>query len=186
MSGLRCIICGMKIDERNYNFNYSGIINKNDRENIVTCPFCGVAADCLTLEEDTYFNTVKDIDSVTLKILDHAMKLEVFNGEFYREAASLASKESLKNMFEALSKIELMHARVHQKLGGFEKLPVLQKIDYSKLNSDSILIESARKREEHAIAYYSKYINDLCDDRIKTVFNALSAVEKEHIDLTFM
>lgn len=184
MKDLKCIICGMNLDEKNYNFNSSGILNKNHNDIFTSCPFCGAGSSYLLSEGNTIFNYIKGVDSVTRRILDHAMKLEVFNGEFYKEASTLAADESVKEMFNALSRIELMHARIHQRLGGFDKLPVLQKIDYSRLKSDTELLQLAQKREEHAVAYYSKYIVQVSDNRIKTVFSALSEVEKEHIELT--
>lgn len=57
-------------------------------------------------------------------------------------------------------------------------------MDYSKYNNDTILVEMANKREIHAVEYYKKYYSDLCSDRIREVFDALSLVEKEHIELT--
>jgi rubrerythrin len=183
MKDLRCSICGMIINEKNYNINSAAIINKNNKNSFRTCPFCGVGSDYLKLEGDQSFKYLGEIDSITLRVLDHAMKLEVFNSEFYKEASILAVEQSTKELFMALSKIEFMHARIHQTLGGFDKLPVLQKIDYSRFSSDNELLEAAKKREEHAVSYYSKYINEVCDDKIKFIFLSLSEVEKEHIEL---
>jgi hypothetical protein len=186
MKDLMCIICGMKIDERNYIVNTEGILNKNNNDRIITCPFCGASHDYIKSDAEEITGGENYLDEVTLIILDHAMKLEVFNGEFYREASAIAEEKPIKDMFTALSRIEFMHARIHQKLGKFQKLPVLQKIDYSKFHSDSELLAEARKREEHAISYYAKYMEQVCDNNIKIIFSELSSVEREHIQLTFI
>jgi rubrerythrin len=112
------------------------------------------------------------------------MKLEVFNGEFYKKAAVMAENEEIKNMFNDLSRVEFMHALVHKKIGGFKELPVLRDIDYSRLNSDELLIEAANKREKHAVAYYDKYMDEVKDENIVLVLKALATVEKEHIEMT--
>jgi rubrerythrin len=104
------------------------------------------------------------------------MKLEVFNGDFYKKAAIMAKDEALKNMFNALSKIELMHAMVHKKIGGFKELPVLKELDYSLLEFDKLLIEAANKREKHAVAYYDKYSEKIEDDKVSLILKELSEV----------
>lgn len=183
MNDLRCIICGMNINERNYIINEEGILNKNSDSKIITCPFCGAGSHYIKMGNQEVIGGLNCLDTVTLKILDHAMKLEVFNGEFYREASAIAREQPIRDMFAALSRIEFMHARIHQRLGRFDKLPVLQKIDYSKFHSDSELLDEARKREGHAVSYYAKYIEQVCDNNIRTIFSELSSIELEHIQL---
>lgn len=177
-----CLICGMKITDKIYNLNNSSFIDKNTIENIKYCPFCGVEKDYIKDEKEIL--NVSNLDNNTKKILDHAMKLEVFNGEFYKQASTLAKSEEYKKMFKDLSNIEFMHAKVHKRLGGFDKLPILRKIDYSRLDSDLLLLEEANKREKHAILFYQKYIKETDNQTIKNIFNALSDVEKQHIILT--
>ncbi|MCY6484653.1 metal-iron-binding protein [Clostridium aestuarii] len=184
MKELKCLVCGMKINENNYSFNSYAFINKNREDYILYCPFCGVNEVYLKEYEDVYSVDVNTLDSKTLKILDHAMKLEVFNGEFYAEASKLVKDENVKREFYDLSKIEYMHAKVHKKLGGFKELPILNKPDYTKYISDEEFLEAASKREEHAVAYYEKYSKEICDDVVIKVFKALSDVEKEHVTLT--
>ncbi len=185
MKKLRCVICGMIINDKNYNYNEKSFINSNDKEKYIKCPFCGVSKKYLKENGDLWKVGVNRLDEKTIRILDKATKLEVFNGEFYKEATKLAKDKKISRMFKDLSNVEMTHARVHKRLGSFDKLPKLRKPDYSKrLNSDNLLVEEANKREKHAVAFYSKYMDDVCCDVVKEVFGALSEVEQEHIDLT--
>jgi len=183
MEKIICTICGMEINLKNYYINNEGILNNNSSEIFNCCPFCGVSKEYFTTDK-VINDSSNALDDNTLKILDHAMKLEVFNGEFYKQAAFIAKDDKNKRMFNALSKIEMMHAKIHQKLGGFKELPVLKEMNYSKYKGDNTLLELASKREEHAVEYYTKYYREVKAANIKNVFKALSQVEKEHITLT--
>lgn len=183
MNSMRCIICGMNINDKNSGFNENALAVKNDGGIIVCCPFCGGGEKYLSNSEEILINNKYELDENTLKILDHAMKLEVFNSDFYLKASKLVSDSGLSIIFEDLSRIELVHARIHQKLGGFKELPVLQDIDYSKYGGDRELAEVARKREEHAVAYYEKHMPKIKSEGMIRIFTALSDVEKGHIYL---
>ena len=190
---MKCLICGMKINSNNFDVNNEGLPEENGRECIKYCPFCGVNDKYLTdgvhSEGETYSESgmykvhVEDLDKNTLMILDHAMKLEVFNSEFYKAAVKLAHSHEVKEIFAALSKIEKMHAIVHQKLGGFKELPKLVDIDYSKHNSDKSLMELAEGREVHAVKFYEKYTKEINNSIVKEVLLALAEVERDHIQI---
>ena len=183
MKQLRCVICGMDINNNNYNLNSNGFLNKNSVENIEHCPFCGVDKEFF-IEAGQVFCIAQELDIKTLSILEKAMKLETFNGDFYAEAAKLAKAENIKNMFKDLSKIEYMHARIHKTIGGFKENPILNKLDYSKYNSDIMLLEMAKQREEHAISFYEKNYSQVSSNMIQKVFEGLTKVEQEHVELT--
>lgn len=185
MNKLICVVCGMEINDKNYDFNKEGFITSNHIDNIDTCPFCGANKEYLVQGGKAIeFGDSGKLDGTTLKIIDHAVKLEIFNGDFYKKASKIAKDEKVKKVFEALSRIEYMHARIHKKIGGFTEDPVLREMDYSKYNSDEILLEMACKREKHAVEYYEKYSSVVEDKNIKSIFKALSMVEEEHIQLT--
>lgn len=178
----RCIICGMIINESNYALNSNAFLNKHkDKENLFYCPFCGVGKEFIQedLEKDLAF--YEELDPGTVKILDHAMKLEVFNGDFYNKASRLCKDPKNKKIFQDLSRIEIMHANIHRRLIGSTELPKLADISYEKYDNDIKLLELAKKREEHAVAYYDKYFLQIENLRIKKIFSALKEVEKEHI-----
>lgn len=184
MGKLICVVCGMEINDKNYNFNKEAFIDSNSKENIKYCPFCGALEQYLEVDGKEFDYSQSKLDDNALKIVDHAVKLEIFNGDFYKKASIIAKDEKVKKIFDALSRIEYMHARVHKKIGGFKDDPVLRDMDYLKYDSDDILLEMACKREKHAVEYYEKYSKEIKDDNIVKIFGALSAVEKEHIELT--
>ena len=181
---MKCLICNMEINENNALFNKEAFLQSNEENNIYHCPFCGVSSKFLKDEGESLLSKTLKLDENTIKILDHAMKLEVFNGEFYGEAAKLAKDLNLKKVFEALSRIELLHAKIHKALGKFTQIPALLKLDYSKYDSDKKLLELAKMREKHAVQYYEKYKHEVSDKIIVEVFEALANVEREHIILT--
>ncbi|WP_125153836.1 ferritin-like domain-containing protein [Clostridium rectalis] len=183
-----CKICKIIINDNNYNYNEKTFIHKNSKDSIIQCPFCGVNSKYIYNIKEDYMGILNKgniyLDEKTKLILDHAMKLEVFNGDFYKKASNLVSSMELKEMFYQLSSVELMHAKIHKNLIGEKYLPKLKDMDYRKYKKDISFVEMANERERHAVKYYEKYYNDICDDKIKEIFIVLSNVEKEHIELT--
>lgn len=184
---LKCRICGMIISEKNYFLNSDAIPEKNQLEEIKYCPFCGVSSEYLdSVDKETMETNKEELNEDTIKILNHAMQLEVFNGDFYKQVENLVEDEYIKKMFNSLYKIEMMHAKIHQRMGGFKELPKLTQLNYSKYKGkggDKDFIELAKKREIHAIEYYKKYMEKVNDLNLKKVFSALSKVEEAHVDI---
>ena len=181
---MKCLICGMDININNYNINSKGLLEDNESECVKYCPFCGVTANYIKVEDEEIIQaSVQCLDHSTLVILDHAMKLEIFNSDFYKSAAVLARSIDVKETFEALSNIERMHAIVHKKLGGFKELPKLINIDYSKHKTDKSLMSLAEDREIHAMKFYEKNSKKIVNPNVIKVFLALSEVEREHIQI---
>lgn len=178
----RCLICGMIINEKNYDKNNASFLDENSNERIVRCPFCGVSERYISDDEGIVFDKI-DLDEKTKKVSDMGMKLEIFNSEFYLEASKQTKDKRLKKMFKDLSNIEMMHARVHKNFGDFNELPKLRQIDYTKLSSDELLMIEANRREKHAIEFYERYY-DQVPKAYKIIFEALTNVEKEHIIMT--
>lgn len=180
---MKCKICGMEINERNYNYNELAFTNKNSINNIIYCPFCGVSERYLSKNDEIITVESNLLSENALKILDHAVKLELFNGDFYNAAARMSKSDEVKKIFEALSKIEIFHSKIHQRLGGFTKTPNLNKVNYDKYDNDNALLELAKQKEEHAVGYYEKYKNEVNDNNLFEIFEALADVEREHIIL---
>jgi rubrerythrin len=178
---IRCLVCGMIINDNNYDLNRLTLLEENTSDQIIRCPFCGVTHEYLGEGYVDY--DIKNLDEKTKKILDMGMKLEIFNSEFYLEASMQTKDESLKKLFKELSAIEMMHARIHKNFGGFNKLPQLKEIDYSRHNTDELLLIEAHKREKHAIQFYERYYNEV-PIKYQNIFKALSFVEKEHYIIT--
>ena len=114
-----CMVCGMQINDNNYNLNSQAFLENNSPEVIKYCPFCGAKQTYLSDENKTYIVNHENLDENILKIIDHAMKLEIFNGDYYKNAALIAQNQEIKQMFSAISNIEYMHSRIHKNLGGF-------------------------------------------------------------------
>lgn len=181
---LVCCICGMEINKNNMNTNEAAFLGKNIEGYIEFCPFCG-AKNKYLLEEN--FDGIKieigKLDEDVLKILDHAVKLELFNSDFYKKASRLAESTRLKVMFEHLARIEYVHARIHSKLCKLDEMPILKDISYDRYTEDKMLLEQARLREKHAIEYYDKYTKSIENDAVREIIEVLREVEKEHIVL---
>jgi len=184
MGKLVCRICGMEVNEKNYDFNKEAFLESNSLESIKFCPFCGVTSEFITEENGQFTIDRSTLNENALKIIDHAVKLEIFNGDYYNKASLLAKDEKLKKMFKSLSRIEYTHAKIHLYLGGFKEIPELADMDYGKYDSDTILKEIAQMREMHAVSYYKRYSKQIDCETIKLIFAALSDVETEHIQLT--
>lgn len=184
MNTIKCMVCGMDVNEKNYYINSAAFVEKNERDRIIYCPFCGVSEIYLSNSGEIYTVNSNLLDKNTLKIIDHAVKLEIFNGDFYSKAAEKAKSSEVKEIFSALSKIEMLHAKIHFRVGGFSKFPKLAEINYDKYDTDKALLEAAASRERHAVTYYDRYKHEIKDKTIVNIFEALCDVEKEHIILT--
>lgn len=177
---LVCNICGMIIDEKNIRLNKEAFINSE----MLHCPFCGAGKENIIENIKPIIEETKTYSETERKIIDNAMKLEVFNGDFYSRASQMAKNEEIKKLFKSLSSIEYTHANIHRKILGETKLPEITKIDYIKYDTDEKLKMQANIREKHAVAYYKKYIEKINNINIIKILKALSKVETEHIYLT--
>ncbi|MCD2346510.1 ferritin-like domain-containing protein [Clostridium guangxiense] len=184
MTNIKCLVCGKYVNENNYNFNNEAFIDKNKKNSIIYCPFCGASSIYFSESREVYNVNPKEFDESTLKIVDHAVKLEVFNGDFYLEAAKMCKSDKVEAMFKSLSNIEYEHAKIHMRLGGFNNKPVLRNMDYSNYDTDEKLLKAASMREEHAVKYYNKYSKEINNEVLSKVFKILRDVEKIHIQLT--
>lgn len=182
-SNMKCKICGMNINEKNYDLNREAFLEKNSINHIVYCPFCGAHKCYLSNDGDMIKVNSKCLNEETIKILDHASKLELFNGDFYNRASKMAKSQEVSRLFEALGRIEMFHSKIHMRLGGITDTYNLNKINYDKYDSDEALLELARQREKHAIEYYEKYKKIVNDESVVKVFEALIKVENDHISI---
>ncbi len=178
------MICGAVINEKNFGVNSIMFNEKNMSEHIINCPFCGVGQEFLSECMEVLSTDSKLLNENTLKILDHAVKLEIFNGDFYIKAAKKAENKKTKELFVALSIVEMTHAKIHFKIGGFKKMPILTNVSYDKYKDDKALLDLANTKEKHAVSFYEKYKNEIKNEVIIRVFEAVCNVERQHIILT--
>lgn len=185
MKKVFCKVCGMAINEKNFAINNNALPKGNSEEHYEYCPLCGAHNRYFCESREEIYTTDRDkLTFKELEILDHATKLEIFNGDFYMEASRRAIKEENKLMFKELANIEFVHAKVHMKLGGVVEKPELRKIDYGRLKNDEEFIKEANAREKHAVVFYDKGIANLEDKTLKEVLKAFMEIEKDHILMT--
>lgn len=184
MINMKCLVCGKYVNKNNYYFNNEAFISKNEKDKIIYCPFCGASSIYLSESNEIYNVNPSELKESTLKIIDHAVKLELFNGDFYLKAAKMCNSDKLKVMFKGLSNVEYEHANIHMRLGGFNEKPLLSNMEYSRYDTDDKLLKAASMREEHAVKYYNKYSKEVDNEILSKVFKVLCDVEKMHIQLT--
>jgi len=185
MKNVFCKVCGMAINDKNFTINNNALPGGNSEEHYEYCPFCGAHRVYFCESREEIYAIGKDeLNLKELQILDHATKLEIFNGDFYMEASIRAMNDENKVMFRELANIEYVHAKVHMKLAGTLKKPELRKIDYSRLKNDEEFIKEANTRERHAVSFYEKGIANSEDKTVKEVLKAFMEIEKDHILMT--
>ena len=180
---IKCLVCGYILRKASVDINKHAMPSYNKPLDIKYCPFCGVSMEWFGEEDKRVLGSDLNLDGDTTKIMDHAMKLEVFNGDFYKVASEKCSNEENKRFFKALSNIEYTHAHIHKRIIGLKDLPKLANISYERFKKDEDFLKEAIKREEHAISYYNRYYDKVCSKELKTLFEILSTVEKQHITL---
>ncbi len=79
-----------------------------------------------------------------------------------------------------------MHAKIHFKIGGFKRMPILTDISYDKYKDDKALLNLASVKEKHAVRFYEKYKHEIKNEDIVRIFEALCNVERQHIILTII
>jgi rubrerythrin len=126
-------------------------------------------------------------------ILQFAIEKEEEAAQLYGDLAAKSDKTGLKEMFSDLSKQELGHKARLQSLDldclpgkGQAEVPNLKISDYLddvEVTADSsyqdILI-FAMKREESAVALYSRLAGDAQDEGAKALFETLAQEEMKH------
>ncbi len=145
-----------------------------------SCPFCGVNQKHLALP-----HVWEDKNDVTLNGLDksnveEALKLELSNTAFYKHASETLNEKTLAIMFKGLFKVEREHASVFKKLLKTESDESPQE-DYPSTEKECL--EESKLREEGAVAFYAKAMNEAKNERVKEVFEAIMNAEKDHIEL---
>lgn len=185
MENLICKICGMMISEKSLSYNQEALTAYNTPEDVRYCPFCGAHKKHFTLDkEDVYKIEEGELTQDEMRSLDHASKLEVFNGDFYAEASERSVREENKKMFKALSNIEYVHARVHLRLLGRKEMPKINKMTYERLKNDEDFMNEANTREKHAVKFYNKSIEGSENEIVKKVMECFAEIESDHIEMT--
>lgn len=167
MQLFRCMVCGDP---------YLG------EDKPTNCPFCGAPSRYLVLAADYKEPVIENLSDISKENLDKALELEIDNSQFYRCSSNRSPDLFLAPMFKALSKIEAEHAFTIAKALKITKPVIDQKNNC--LNSDGENLKDAHKREERAIRFYSKALEEAKEPRVKEIFTALIEIEKDHLKLS--
>jgi len=147
------------------------------------CPFCGVAADLFVLTQQ-FPEDINDVQPTELERadLERAIELERDNARFYRALSTHREDPKLASAYKRLANVEAEHCSLFCKLAGVTKPADL--LDPSEAENDWCAnITESLAREQRAAAFYAEAAGRATNARIKEVLAAVSAVERDHIQL---
>jgi len=146
------------------------------------CPYCGVTEDYFVLTTEYAENGAHDLSETEKADLQHAIELERGNARFYRALGMKSGNAMLSSAFKRLSSVEAEHCSVYCKLLGVEKpADLLEPADGHGTWCDDV--KESLARELRASAFYMESAGRARHPRVTEVFLALSAVERDHIEL---
>lgn len=145
------------------------------------CPFCGAHQNFIVPVED--YRDFKDLSTDKSRAnLEKALELEISNAQFYRGAAEVGDDEPIKQMFRALAKIEAEHASTICKWLKIDKPSEIYETGGAN-DTAQANVEASKQREERASAFYGHAAEEAMEKGVTRLFNALSDIEKDHIEL---
>lgn len=168
MKMYRCRICGE---------TYLGY------EAPANCPFCGAHVDFMIMPEE-YARDINDIQATETERadLESSIEIERANTRFYLGMAERKDNDTLRSAYKRLAKVEAEHCSVFCKLAKVAK-PADLMTPGETTGSWATDIEESRMRENRATALYAEFAARATDPRLKEVWEAISAVEADHIVL---
>jgi len=149
-----------------------------------TCPFCGAHAEHIILASDWDDPKVASLNDTDRGNLEKALEIERSNTAYYRCSAGKAEAagdfEGFAT-FKALSKVEGEHASTILKMLGLPKPDSEHTEECRDAYVDNV--KESLKREKNATRFYAESASAAKDPRVKEVFQALSTIEADHIQL---
>lgn len=147
------------------------------------CPFCGAHKEYLEAPEmyDPAINSVT-LTEVERADLETSIELERSNTRFYLGMSERKDNDTLRSTYKRLARIEAEHCSLFCKLAGLPKPDDLAVPGDTTGSWESDIEESVR-REDRATTLYSTFAERATNARLKEVWQALSAVEADHIML---
>lgn len=165
MKPIRCQVCGE---------TYLG--QEADR-----CPYCGAARKHLVHPAEWVDHGKLDMDKSDFEKCRTALGFEVSNTTFYRCCKNHSENIFNQAIFARLAKHELEHAELLAKMMGVD-IPDFKEEHCP--DNDKEKFEEAHLREHRAINYYLKAAKEAGHPRVKEVFQALSEIETEHLQIS--
>jgi rubrerythrin len=148
------------------------------------CPFCGAHREYL-VDTTEYPEDINQVDLTEVERADllESIELERSNTRFYLGMGSLKQDNpKLASAYKRLAKVEAEHCELFCKLAG---VPVPADL----MTPDSVTtdwcanIEESIAREQRASRFYAQVVDRATNARVEEVFEAVSAVETDHIQL---
>jgi rubrerythrin len=147
------------------------------------CPFCGAHVEFMIAPE-AYPVGVNDImiTETERADLESSIELERANTRFYLGMAERKDNDTLRSAYKRLAKVEAEHCSVFCKLAKVGK-PADLMTPGETTGSWETDIEESRAREGRATALYAGFAARATDSRLREIWEAVSAVEADHIVL---
>jgi rubrerythrin len=147
------------------------------------CPFCGAHIAFLIPPEEY----PADINSMSITEtergdLESSIELETANTRFYLGMAERKDNEVLRATYKRLAKVEAEHCELFCKLADLSEPADLMEPGETTGAWETDIEESLR-RENRASGLYAIFAERATNERLKEVWNAISAVETDHITL---
>ncbi|MBE0416227.1 MAG: ferritin [Coriobacteriia bacterium] len=146
------------------------------------CPFCGAHREYLVSSEE-YPADINDVQLTETERadLETSIELERSNTRFYLGMAQHKEEPVLSSAYKRLSKIEAEHCELFCKLVNIDEPDDLSAP--MEVSDDwCVNIAESVEREKRASSLYRQFAARSTNERIHEVFDAVSAVEADHIE----
>ncbi|GAB4283372.1 MAG: hypothetical protein Kow0067_04310 [Coriobacteriia bacterium] len=147
------------------------------------CPFCGAHVEFLVPPEE-YPESINDVPATESEQadLERSIELERANTRFYLGMAERRDNDTLRSAYKRLAKVEAEHCSLFCKLARVDK-PADLMTPAETTGSWSGDIAESLAREQRATALYAEFAGRATSARLREVWEAVSTVEADHIDL---
>ena len=168
MKMLRCRICGE---------TYLGT------EAPSHCPFCGAHREYI-VDSPEYPADINEVQltEIEREDLKASIELERSNTRFYLGMAQHKDEHVLSSAYKRLAKVEAEHCELFCKLASLEE-PEDLNVPLEVSSDWCANIAESAEREQRASRLYRQFAERATNERIREVFEAVSAVEADHIEL---
>ncbi len=147
------------------------------------CPFCGAHRELMVDTGDYPLDiNVVQLTEVERADLETAIDIELSNARFYLAMSLRTDNPALASAYKRLAAVETEHCSVFCKIAGVPKPADLREAGTELGGWDADIDESAR-RERRASALYADFADRATNARLIEVWQAVSAVETDHIEL---
>ncbi len=147
------------------------------------CPFCGAHSEFM-IDPVDYPHDINDVQltEVERADLETAIDIELSNTRFYLAMALRDDNPALASAYKRLAAVESEHCSLFSKIARMPKPADLREAGDELGSWDADIDESCR-REKRASALYAEFAARATNARVIEVWNAVSAVEADHIVL---